>query len=313
MENEAILIPESSMNEFRPYLENMPARVYAVSNMEELIQQSENLEPLLILGDFKSWGEPLHKICEQIKEQSSLSHVPLILISDETNVENRILACESGASDYIIRPFEPMEMIARVKRMLKDRMSSLNANPLTRLPGNWTIMEKLNQVIAEKKEMAVAYLDLDNFKSYNDLYGYTSGDRVIKLMANLLLKTKNTLGLKDIFFGHVGGDDFVFIMPTQYVEVFIQEIIARFDREIGSLYDPISRKQGYILGKDRKCHLVRHAFVSLSIAVVINEHGTKYKHIGEIALHGAEIKQFLKTQKGSTYLIDRRGQTAVIS
>ncbi len=303
---EKVLIPNLSDHALEDLLKNLDYHLVPVHSVEEMIRRALREDPSLIIGDFSHWGT-LWDACERVKNHVMVRHIPFIVLSDKDNVQDKIKACESGATDYIVRPFQKEELAARIKRSIKDMRGALNANPLTRLPGNLAIQENLEKIIADKKNLAIAYVDIDHFKSYNDLYGYTAGDRVISFASNLLLECRDECGAEDsIFVGHVGGDDFLVVAPEPLIEPFCISYISKFDAMAPLHYDEATRKQGLILGRDRKGQPMTFPFISVSIAIVVNEDGNKFQHIGEIATAGAEIKKYLKKFPGSSYLIDRR-------
>jgi len=303
---EKVLIPNLSDPVLEKLLQNMDYHLVPVHSVEEMIYSALHEDPSLIIGDFSHWG-PIWNACERVKKHALVCYIPFIVLSDKDDVQDRIKACESGATDYILKPFQEEELSARIKRSVKDMRGALNANPLTRLPGNLAIQENLEKILADKKPLAIAYVDIDHFKSYNDLYGYMAGDRVISFASNLLLECRDKYGAEnDIFVGHVGGDDFLVIAPDPSIEPFCLSYISKFDSMAPLHYDKETQKQGFILSRDRKGQPTTFPFISVSISVVINENGNKFQHVGEIATAGAEIKKYLKKISGSSYLIDRR-------
>jgi GGDEF domain-containing protein len=303
---EKILIPNFPDPNLEDLLRGMDYHLVPVHSVEEMIHCALREDPSLIIGDFSHWGN-LWDPCERVKNHLMVRHIPFIVLSDKDDTHDKIKACESGATDYVVKPFLKEELSARIKRSIKDMRGALNANPLTRLPGNLAIQENLEKILLDKKPLAIAYLDIDHFKSYNDLYGYTAGDKVISFTSNLLLECRDHYGTEnDIFVGHIGGDDFLVIASESLIESFCLNYIAKFDAMAPFHYDEKTRKQGVILGCDRKGQSMTFPFISISIAIVINENGDKFKHIGEIATAGAEVKKYLKKFSGSCYLIDRR-------
>jgi len=220
----------------------------------------------------------------------------------------RIAAVDSGVWDYVTKPFQNEELIARIKRSIKGIQYALAANPLTGLPGNIAIHEKLEELISQSDKFAVAYLDIDNFKSFNDLYGYTAGDHLLSRAAWLILECQEEFpSVKDkIFIGHLGGDDYIFICPQNIVGKFCKKYISKFDTMVPSQYDEETALRGFVLGRDRKGNATTFPLVSISIAVVANTNGKLFKHVGEVAQAAAEVKSFLKKVPGSGYMINRR-------
>ncbi|MBN2144463.1 MAG: diguanylate cyclase, partial [Candidatus Aureabacteria bacterium] len=301
---EKVLVVEEPESELRNILLNMDYHLIDAVSIEEIMRHAQNENPALIIGDFIRLGS-IGNVCQQVKNHWSSRNVPLIVVSENNRVEDKIAAAENGASDYIVKPFEHVEEVtARIRRSVQNMKHALHANPLTLLPGNLVIHEMLNKMIHMKKSLAVCYFDIDHFKSFNDLYGYAAGDRIISMAASLIRDCCEGVQMKDFFIGHIGGDDFVMISHPEKMEQFCKRYIREFEERVPAFYDKETVKRGFILGRDRKGYVTTYPLVSISIAVVINEGGQKFRHIGEIACHGAEIKKYLKTIPGSSYLID---------
>ncbi|WP_371376581.1 GGDEF domain-containing protein [Sporomusa aerivorans] len=180
-----------------------------------------------------------------------------------------------------------------------------NSNPLTGLPGNLVIEDKLKELIRIDEPFAVMYLDLDNFKAYNDKYGFEHGDKVLLVTAQILSQSIGKAGSADDFLGHIGGDDFIIITKPENVPGISASIIDLFDREIRGLYHPDDLVKGYIEGKNRKGQPEHFCIVSISIAVVFNQRQT-FKNYLEIAEIAADLKKLAKEQAGSCVVYDRR-------
>ncbi len=183
-----------------------------------------------------------------------------------------------------------------------------NANPLTGLPGNLKIQGELTNLICSNKPFSVIYIDLDNFKAYNDKYGFERGDQALLFTAGILERAITTCSLYRPFIGHIGGDDFIIIIKhreAEYVDRLCQEIIRLFDLEIYSLYNQEDQDAGGILAKSRNGAKHFFPFISISMAVVDNENGCfqNYLQIGEIA---AELKNYAKSKPGSVYVKNKR-------
>jgi GGDEF domain-containing protein len=179
-------------------------------------------------------------------------------------------------------------------------------NPSSRLPGPTTIERIISERIGKKEHFAVCYADLDDFKAYNDYYGYFYGDKVIKLVARVIRET--VLDRQpDGFVGHIGGDDFVFVISPENIPAICQAVIRRFDAEIPLCYEPRDRRNGYIIAKSRRGTPETFGLLTLSISVVVN-HGDTFDHVGEISHMVADLKRYTKTLPGSNYMIERRAK-----
>ena len=193
-----------------------------------------------------------------------------------------------------------------MSRRLKELEElNLQKSPLTGLPGGVAIESALMNRIKEDDQIAFCLVDVDNFKSYNDYYGYGQGNEIIKLTARILQESVAAKGYEDDFVGHIGGDDFVFITRPDRYEILCESVIAEFDRTIPEYYKAEDRERGTIRSIDRQGNTVDFPLASLSIAVVTNRNKSIDNHIkfGAVA---AELKEYIKPQKGSNYAIDRR-------
>jgi len=184
--------------------------------------------------------------------------------------------------------------------------ANLNASPLTRLPGGIAIENVLKNRLAASKSVAFCLLDIDNFKSFNDNYGYAAGNKIIKTTAKIIEKTTAEYGTNDDFVGHIGGDDFAIITAVEKYNKVCTKIIEAFDKKIVDFYNNKDRANGYILGETRQGKKIKFPIMSISIAVVVsNKERRQIGHIeiGEIA---AEVKEHAKKIPGSVYMVNRR-------
>ena len=195
--------------------------------------------------------------------------------------------------------------ITMAKRLKQLEEMSLDTSPLTRLPGGVSIEKTMQERISSGDLIAFCLIDIDNFKSYNDHYGYAKGNDLIKATAKIILDAVSELGTADDYIGHIGGDDFVIITKPDSYEKSCNAVIDSFDKTVPVFYDSEIRKRGYIIAEDRQGRQVTFPLASISIAVVTN---TKRKFInyiqfGEIA---AEMKEYAKSFSGSVCKVDNR-------
>jgi GGDEF domain-containing protein len=191
---------------------------------------------------------------------------------------------------------------AKVRRANVD--SSLQ--PLTRLPGNIAIEHEVRRRFETGERWAVIYADLDNFKAFNDHYGFVRGDDAIRLVSTTMSDTLKRIGTETDFLGHIGGDDFIIVTSAERAENIARAVADTFDRDVPPLYDAVDRKNGWISAKDRRGNNVRFPLMSLSLAIVMpSARITSYQSIGEVA---AELKSFAKRQAGSFVAMDKRSR-----
>ncbi len=206
--------------------------------------------------------------------------------------------------DFLFYPFDPQELNLRAELALARARRTLELNPLTMLPGNTRIFKEVQSRLDRKEEFAFCYADIDNFKPYNDTYGFSRGDEIIKMTARLITNVVKVYDYKRCFVGHIGGDDFVFVVSPDVVKMACAEIIENFDEMIKAFYDKDDIERGYIIAKDRLGNKNLFPIMSISIGVTINRGW--FRHYGKISQVVTETKECAKNQPGSCYFIDRR-------
>lgn len=241
----------------------------------------------------------------RLRSQAGTANIPIILLTARGLPEDRVRGLELGADDYITKPFDITELAARVRAVLRRTQAARDLSPLTGLPGNFKITAEIEDCIREERSFALVHGDLDNFKAFNDHYGFMRGDEVIRFCASSFTDAAESLGMAGAFVGHIGGDDFVAIIAPEMSELFAKEVIERFDDGILDLYDTADALRGYIEVIDRRGERYAFPVVSLSLGVAstdVREIGTQW----EASAIAVEMKEFAKKQQGSTYRIDRR-------
>lgn len=285
-----------------------PYEIFCANDGVEAIRMAFDLKPDLVLMDVDMPRMDGRRALRELRATPQTSMIPIILLTSHGDLSEKVSGLEVGADDYITKPFEVLELTARVEGILRRNSRALWANPLTLLPGGPTIEEEVNRRIREKHHFAFLYLDIDNFKAFNDAYGYANGDKIIKDVANLLLETARSVGQGKAFVGHVGGDDFVMVVEPGYAEAMAKQIAECFDQKIPLYYTPEDRDRGFIVAKNRQGQEQRFPVMTLTIAIVTNDN-RNLEHYAKAVDIAAEIKRHLKTRndrKGSAYLKDRR-------
>ena len=279
--------------------------VVAAKNGQEALQLAQAKSPGLVITDYKMPVMDGRQFCQALKKDILLQHIPIIMLTGKGEVKDKVGGIDAGADDYIVKPFEPEELLARIKMILRRTARSLDANPLTHLPGNVSIMEEIQYRIDSNKIFAVGYADLDKFKAYNDKFGFERGDEVIRQTARILIKAVKENGGQDAFIGHIGGDDFVFVCEDTKADRVSEVIIEGFDRITPEFYNTQDRKNGYITTRDRQGIEIKIGFLTISIGIVSNA-VHKITHIAQVGEIGAELKKYAKSLEGSVYVRDKR-------
>lgn len=180
---------------------------------------------------------------------------------------------------------------------------NLDASPLTGLPGNIAIENRIMDMLARKKMFSLCQIDLDNFKSFADKYGYAWGSEVIKEVADILKEYVGNKPQEELFIGHIGGDDFVVIANPEQAKAICQQLVADLGKRISRFYDAEDAGRGYITGKDRQGVMQRFPLITVSVAMVTDD-GTRFKNPLDMAMTAAELKEYAKTLPGSNYVTE---------
>lgn len=279
--------------------------ISASDSVEQGLGKVYETPPALILIHEPLLKGTALKSLQGFKSDNLFSHIPVILIVTSEWEKKAVNWDSYPVEDYITESFRPEEILNRVALCVTRFHRALDPNPLTRLPGNTSILREIQSALDLNQETAVAYVDVDNFKAFNDRYGFARGDEALRMTARILSNVIHGLKDENAFIGHVGGDDFVFITPSDKLEDACKKIIAGFDSIVPSLYEEEDRKKGAILSKDRAGNKKTFPIMSVSIAVVINENG-RLKHYGEVSEIASQLKKQVKKKSGSNYMIDRR-------
>ncbi len=279
--------------------------VFAARNGKEGLEMVKSKNPDLIITDYNMPVMNGPEFCLQLRRDILLRHLPIIMLTGKGETKDMVYGIESGADDYLIKPFEPETLLARIRMILKRTTRSLDANPLTHLPGNSSIMEEFQSYIDADKPFAVGYADLDKFKVYNDKYGFEHGDEIIRALARILIDATQKSCGQDAFVGHIGGDDFVFICSDDKADAISQYTVDEFDKQSPTFYSVEDRMAGFITGVDRQGNAIKAPLVSVSIGIVSNVY-QKITHVAQIGELGAELKKYAKSVGKSNFQRDHR-------
>ncbi len=237
---------------------------------------------------------------EEIKAERASSHLPVIFISARSETSAKVRALKLGGDDYLTKPFDAIELGARVESVLRRKEQELGSSPTTQLPGSGAIEREVQRRMRAKEAFAFCYLDLDNLKAYNDYYGFAKADGVVRQTGDLLREIVAQEGKRGDFLGHVAGDDFVFITDLSTVDAVCRRAIEVFDQIIPLYYDRQDRERGYIEAEDRFGERRRFPVMSVSVVAVMCD-GTNPSH-SELAKVAAELKKRAKAIQGSVFL-----------
>lgn len=271
----------------------------------QAVDKARRFLPDLVLLDLNMPTKDGFEVIRQLKADSSTNLLPIIVFSARKRDEDKVKALGMGADDYVTKPFSITELSARIDRLLARTRAGVSASATTGLPGSISVEQILVQGLRKNEPLAVLYVDADNFKAFNDRYGFTRGDSVIRQIADVVVDSVREKGNPNDFVGHIGGDDFVVVTAPKQSEYVAREIIEKFERIIPFYYDAKDRSKKYIEVEDRKGKETVFPLMSLSIAIVTNE-TRQFHHPGEVADVAAQLKAYAKSQPGSFWVKDQR-------
>ena len=273
-----------------------------LKNYKEIFKSSPDI--LVIDEDIFDTEKQSIKICKEIRKDENNSITPIIMVSSNKETSHIIEMLKNEVELVLSKPVNDDVLYYSVKNIMKLLNSNRMVSPLTGLPGNIQIQSEMAERLNNGENFAMLYIDLDNFKAYNDTYGFSSGDEIIKFTAKVIEKYVFKEN-ENNFVGHIGGDDFVAIVDDKNYESICQDIITDFDENVKKFFKKEDIEKGYLEVENRKGIIEEFPITSVSIgAVEVNKE--KFKNTIEIGEAGAEVKHLAKTIYGSTYVIDRR-------
>jgi diguanylate cyclase (GGDEF)-like protein len=263
-------------------------------------------QPDLILLDIGMPGLDGMSVCHELRRDPRTSALPIIMLTARVQQAEKVRGLDAGADDYVTKPFDPAELVARIQAALRRTRQLRDVSPLTGLPGNIAIFRHLERLLQAGEPFALLHADLDNFKAFNDRYGFAAGDEVIKATAAVLTTTLEMTGRSPSFAGHVGGDDFVLVTAADAAEGLAVAAVRRFDDLIPAYYDDLDRSRGGIEVVSRAGEVRRYPLMTISLGIVVSTSGP-FVSPAELASVAAEMKNVAKAAETSSFCVNRRG------
>ena len=295
---------DSSIVIFRELFKHDNEYKFISVKSEQIDIALKNIPSLIIINE-DAIDRDVVGLCKQIRRDEDNTITPVIVVSSNGDKEHRMKILRESIEYYIKKPVDEEYLYFTVKNLNRLLSNNRRVSPLTGLPGNVQIHAELKKRIANKEPFSVLYLDLDNFKAYNDVYGFVKGDQIIEFTAETILKGVHNDLTEEAFVGHIGGDDFVAILPSTNCEKICQTILAMFDSNVKRFFTQRDLEKGYIEVENRKGIIEQFPLTSLSIGVVVVDPG-RFNNILEIGEVGAQVKHAAKSVMGSSYAVDRR-------
>lgn len=245
------------------------------------------------------------EVTRRLRADATTSALPIIMLTAKGQTVDKVLGLTAGADDYVLKPFEPLELIARVRGTLRRTQEFRDLSPLTGLPGNNRILREIGDRMRRGEDFAVCYCDIDGFKAVNDAYGFARGDEFIATLARTLLLAVSQASGPPPFLGHVGGDDFVVICGPDQIRPLTETAVTAFESDADQLYDAEDRERGYVSVKSRREGVRDVGLVTVSVGVALSTR-RPYTDPRELVADASEMKTVAKSQPGSYVAVDRR-------
>jgi diguanylate cyclase (GGDEF)-like protein len=273
---------------------------------QEALEMIEQCRPDLAVVDLRMPRVDGLELTRRLRADPMTSALPVIILTAKGLTVDKVNGLSAGADDYLVKPFDTAELIARVSSTLRRNKEFREVSPLTGLPGNSRIRREISDRVRSGLDYAVGYIDIDRFKSVNDRYGFVRGDEFISALAGSLHRAVISIGPPPAFLGHIGGDDFVIVCAPDQVRPLTERAVIDFERTADELYDPVDARRGYVELRDRRGNVQRAALVTLSIGVSLSTPERRFTDPLEVIAVASEMKSVAKGQPGSYVAVDRR-------
>lgn len=277
-------------------------RTIPLGNIRSGVDYIYSLIPDLLIIDLTPNDPATVEALNTIKTDPIFTHLPTLALIDDALPLPRW--DDVMLEDYVWKSQIERDLRARAELCVARAERVVEVNPLTRLPGNISINRAIQAFIDRDEPFGVGYADLDNFKPFNDHYGFARGDEVIKMTGRLILNIVKNRQPQGSFIGHIGGDDFIFIMDAEAIEDAAAEVLSTFDRIITTFYDESEKTEG-IVALDRQGNSRSFPVMTMSIGITTNAY-RRFSHYGEMTEAVSEMKVFAKRTKGSCFKVDKR-------
>jgi diguanylate cyclase (GGDEF)-like protein len=279
--------------------------VASASNGAEALEMALGRCPDLILADVMMPVMDGFELARRLRSDPRTENVGIIMVTARGLSADRLEGISSGADDYITKPFDNEEVLVRVRTSLNRAKSLRASSPLTGLPGNLRIEDEVQRYVDAHEPFALMYLDLDNFKSYSDRYGFVRGDEALRRTGQTIRDAAREVGGPSTFVGHIGGDDFVVLTAPERAMPVAEEVIRRFDSIVPELYAPEDAERGFLESENRRGQLERFPMLTISIGIATSD-AREYTHRAQAVEVATEMKNFAKRSERSSYEVDRR-------
>ncbi|UWP87610.1 response regulator [Dactylosporangium fulvum] len=311
-EPDVILVVDDDVDIARFIEVNLKLEGYGVllaHDGETALQLIAEHQPALAVVDWMMPQLDGIELTRRLRADPMTAPMPVILLTARGQTADKVLGLQAGADDYLVKPFDTLELVARVRSTLRRNQENREVSPLTGLPGNSRILREITDRARAGSDFAVSHVDIDRFKPVNDVYGFARGDEFITALARALHRAVVEVGLPPAFLGHIGGDDFLVVCTPDQLKELHTKAILEFQNAADALYNPLDSQRGYIEVVQRNGEVQQANLVTLSIGVAIgtpsgNGQVTDPREVISIA---TEMKSVAKKHHGNYVAVDRRG------
>ena len=280
-------------------------RVRVANDGQQALDLVHEDPPDLILTDVMMPHVDGFELTRQLRQDPRTAAISVIILTARGLSADKLEGFAIGADDYIVKPFDTPELLARVRGVLRRSKEMRDESPLTGLPGNGRVQEEIETHIGQHDEFDLLFADLDSFKAYNDHYGFARGDQLVQATGKLLEEVVAELAADASLVGHLGGDDFVVVVMPSAAAIVADTVVQRFDQRVGDHYDPEDLERGWIEVLNRRGEPQRFPPITISIGVASTQR-RGFEHFAEVLAVATEMKTFTKQTPGSSWAIDRR-------
>jgi diguanylate cyclase (GGDEF)-like protein len=289
----------------RLHLERANFDVITVEDGQAAVEVAQREQPDLIVLDVMMPRMDGYEACRQLRAHYRTRHIPIIMLTAKSLEDDKVFGLEGGANDYLTKPWTSRELVQRIRNHLHWSRTQRSVSPLTGLPGNFSIVAERDRRVASGKPFAQIFLDLDNFKAFNDRYGFPVGDTAIKAVADVLVEVLQTEGQVGDFVGHIGGDDFCALTDPERAEELAEAIKNGIDARLPKLYTDEDRAQGFVRVLSRRHEYENFPLMSVTIAVADYDPAAG-GHLAQLDDVLKELKEYGKTLPRSVVVTERR-------
>jgi diguanylate cyclase (GGDEF)-like protein len=298
------IVEKSADSHFSELIGAMFDSFQVMTSSQDVISMIYMDPPDLILIDGSYLLTKGGGIVREFRSNTIFGNVPIVALLEKGSLEH-VSWQDNPIDDYVLIDDIDIAIRRRLEFIAKRSVREMDMNPLTRLPGNESIIRYIQGMFDVGETIAITWVDIDNFKPFNDHYGFSRGDEVLIATGRIITNAVKELKDEKTFVGHIGGDDFVFVCPENSIRSLCEEVISRFDMVIKNFYNDEDLDQGGIISTGRDGVVRKFPMMSISLAVVLNIEG-HYIHYGQASQDATDIKKHIKELEGSNYMIDRR-------